>query len=95
MHAIVIITTPDQTKARRCVFVRAMKSLMRMSCASVLQPRRLYNGGWSFIDTGLEPGAKPMQRLHWGFRVTTGLKASVNQNRNKNVSSPLTYRSVF
>src|SRR5206468_11870517 len=31
MHAIVIITTPDQTSARRCVIVRAMKSLMRMS----------------------------------------------------------------
>ena len=31
MHAIVIITTPDQTKPRRCVIVRAMKSLMRMS----------------------------------------------------------------
>jgi hypothetical protein len=27
----VIITTQDQTKARRCVIVRAMKSLMRMS----------------------------------------------------------------
>src|SRR5439155_22303861 len=34
---------PHQTSARRCVMVRAMKSLMRMSCASVLQPRRLYN----------------------------------------------------
>jgi hypothetical protein len=63
MHAIVIITTPDQTSARRCVIVRAMKSLMRMSCASVLQPRRLYNGGWSFISTGLQPGAWPMERL--------------------------------
>jgi hypothetical protein len=26
-----MITTPDQTTARRCVIVRAMKSLMRMN----------------------------------------------------------------
>jgi len=31
MQAIVTTATPAQTSARRCVIVRAMKSLMRMS----------------------------------------------------------------
>ena len=31
MHTIVNTATPHQTSARRCVTVRAMKSLMRMS----------------------------------------------------------------
>jgi hypothetical protein len=30
MQAIVSAATPHQTSARRCVMVRAMKSLMRM-----------------------------------------------------------------
>jgi len=30
MQAIVTTATPDQTSVRRCVIVRAMKSLMRM-----------------------------------------------------------------
>ena len=44
MQTMVSAATPHQTSARRCVMVRAMESLMRMSSASVLQARGLYNG---------------------------------------------------
>ena len=40
MHTIVTVATPDQTRARRCVIVRAMKSLMRMSKPSFNTNRR-------------------------------------------------------
>ena len=43
MQTMISAATPHQTSPRRCVIVRAMKSLMRMSSASVLQPQRLYN----------------------------------------------------
>ena len=55
MHATGSAATALHTKARRFVMIRAMKSLTRMSSASVLQSRRLYNG-WlvSSISTGLQ-----------------------------------------
>jgi hypothetical protein len=73
--------------------VRAMKSLMRMSCASVLQPRRLYNGVPASL---LTPGFSPVyivavatafslrllregvETPGLGFGVSSGLKAGVD-----------------
>jgi hypothetical protein len=57
MHATGSAATALHTKARRCVMVRAMKSLTRMSSASVLQSRRLYNG-WLVLP--LAPGFSPV-----------------------------------
>ena len=94
-----------------------MKSLVRMSSASVLQAQRLYNAAAIVINTGFQPGGsrthwfQPFQRLR-SMRAFTGLKAGVNwiilllilyrsvssdesQNRNRKVSLPLAYRSVF
>src|SRR5215471_1383201 len=60
-----------------------MKSLVRMSSASVLQAQRLYNAAAIVINTGFQPGEsrthwfQPFQRLR-SMRAFTGLKAGVN-----------------
>jgi len=73
MQTTVSAATPHQTNARRCVTVWAMKSLMRMSSASVLQTQRLYNG-WLVIS--LTPGFSPVQIAPKVSAVSTAFLAA-------------------
>ena len=49
--------------------------------------------GFTMVSSAINTVA--LAGFRGSFGIITGLKAGVNQNRNTNVSLPLTYRSVF
>src|SRR5262249_5134370 len=96
MHAMLSNVTPDQSTARRCVMIRAIKSLVHMSKPPFNTNRREdANVAGGSRKSGCLSLLRDALRQPCNTAASAVLDGELNQNRNRNVSLPLTYRSVF